>query len=104
MARKRGKDQRFYQRIGYTILKLRERKGLTLVVLAELAGVHRNTVVNAESGREISASSLFRIATALGVTMESLAVNAQLNVRLGDEDNPRQKKAAKVNCESSKLF
>jgi transcriptional regulator with XRE-family HTH domain len=100
MAKSSARDPRLYQRIGFAIAKLRARKGLTALVLAGRAGVHRNLICRVESGRGISVLALYRIAEALGQSIDSLISFSPQVVHLDLQD----KKAAKVNCESDKLF
>ena len=104
MAGIKGEDRVLYQRIGYAVMKLRQREGLTALVLAERAGVHRNTIYRVESALYISVSSLCRIAGALGVGVDALIsfspslVHSRRVVSLGQE------KAAKVVCGTENLF
>lgn len=46
--------------------KLREGKGLTLEQLAELAGMHRNTVVNIEAGRPVKFKTIAALMQEMG--------------------------------------
>lgn len=50
---------------------LREAKGLTLEELAELAGCHRNTVTNVESGRPVKFKTIADLMGKMGYTAES---------------------------------
>jgi len=50
---------------------LREAKGLTLEGLAELAGCHRNTVTNVESGRPVKFKTMADLMGKMGYTPES---------------------------------
>jgi transcriptional regulator with XRE-family HTH domain len=50
---------------------LREAKGLTLEGLAELAGCHRNTVTNVESGRSVKFKTIAELMDKMGYTAES---------------------------------
>lgn len=60
-------------RVDYTQLfrKLRESRGLTLEQLAELARVHRNTVVNIESGRPVKFKTIAQLMRKMGYAAES---------------------------------
>lgn len=60
-------------RVDYTQLfrKLRESRGLTLDQLAELARVHRNTVVNIESGRPVKFKTIARLMKKMGYAADS---------------------------------
>lgn len=50
---------------------LREAKGLTLEGLAELAGCHRNTVTNVESGRPVKFKTISELMEKMGYTAAS---------------------------------
>ncbi len=50
---------------------LREAKGLTLEGLAELAGCHRNTVTNVESGRPVKFKTVSDLMEKMGYTARS---------------------------------
>lgn len=50
---------------------LREAKGLTLEGLAELAGCHRNTVTNLESGRPVKFKTIADLMATMGYTAQS---------------------------------
>jgi transcriptional regulator with XRE-family HTH domain len=50
---------------------LREAKGLTLEGLAELAGCHRNTVTNVESGRPVKFKTISDLMEKMGYTAQS---------------------------------
>ncbi len=50
---------------------LREAKGLTLEGLAELAGCHRNTVTNVESGRPVKFKTIADLMEKMGYTAQS---------------------------------
>lgn len=57
------------------IAVLRRRKGLTMGELAQLAGCHRNTIINAENGKNtIKLITLADILAALGMEMRILIV------------------------------
>ncbi len=70
------RDVALYRRIGYAVMRLRRRRGWTVLVLAERAGLHRNTIYRVESGLNISIYALWRIAEALGVALEGLIAAA----------------------------
>jgi len=59
--------------LGARVRKLRRSKRLSQIVLAELAGVHYNTLRRIENGRSNpSVDSLVRIAETLGTTVAEL--------------------------------
>lgn len=59
--------------IGRNVRRLRQRRDLTLDLLAERAGVSKGTVIGVEQARaNPSITTLFRIADALGVGVETL--------------------------------
>ncbi len=61
------------QRVGRTIQRLRERRGLTQEGLAAKAGISRGYVARVETGRhDLPLSTLVRLAKALGVGAEEL--------------------------------
>jgi transcriptional regulator with XRE-family HTH domain len=63
------------------VLVERRRQNLSQAGLAEMAGVHRNTVSQIENGSlDIRLETLGRVITALGFTME-----IKLHSRKGDE-------------------
>ncbi len=99
---KRGptKDAALNQRIGYRIFKERERRGLTVLVLARQAGIHKNTVYNAEQGTGISVRALVRIAAAMEIGLDELLAFSQTLVPF----SARPEKAAKVVCGTENLF
>lgn len=59
-------------RIGGRIRIARTRRKLTAQDLAERAGVHPNTIYRLETGSNCSVASLYRIASALGLTLTEL--------------------------------
>lgn len=63
----------FQLAVGQTIYRYRHEAGLSQLRLAELAGVHLNTVQSLESGRyQVKLITLFQLARALNVTVEVL--------------------------------
>lgn len=60
--------------MGYRIKDLREKKRLTQEELAEKSGVSRTTISNLEndSNKTVNTRTLNKIASALGVKLESL--------------------------------
>lgn len=60
--------------MGYRIKDLREKKRLTQEELAEKSGVSRTTISNLEndSNKTVNTRTLSKIASALGVKLESL--------------------------------
>lgn len=91
------KDALIEQRVGYRIFKERTRRGLTAMVLADRAGIHRNTVYRIESGLGISVVALCRIAAALEVTLDALVPISQCVVHRSVDDVSKARKAARVN-------
>lgn len=65
--------RRYSLLVDYTQLfrKLRESRGLTLEQLAELARVHRNTVVNIEGGRPVKFKTIARLMKKMGYAADS---------------------------------
>ncbi|HEV2133776.1 MAG TPA: helix-turn-helix transcriptional regulator [Terracidiphilus sp.] len=104
MKRGRPKDAALDQRIGYCIFKERERRGLTVMVLARRAGVHRNTISRVESGGGISVCALVRIAAAMEVGWDELLARAQFIVRCDEEDAQAQGKSVTVICGTESLL
>jgi transcriptional regulator with XRE-family HTH domain len=51
--------------------RLREQKGLSHEALAKLARVHRNTVLNVESGRQVKFKTVARLMARMGYAAES---------------------------------
>lgn len=70
-------DERFERIIGMQIQLWRERRGLTALALAELAGVHRNTIYRLECGKGCGASLLVRVMLVLEIQMKDLNTDAQ---------------------------
>jgi transcriptional regulator with XRE-family HTH domain len=60
------------RRLGEDAATWRKLRRLTKVQVADRAGVHRDTVTRLESGHDVSAENLLRIARALGV-LDSIA-------------------------------
>ena len=58
--------------VGRRIKILRGQRQWTQAELAQRAGVARQTIISAESGRPLRQSALQRVATALGVDVEEL--------------------------------
>lgn len=92
MAKSGEKDKPLNHRIGYNVMRARRRRGFTIPALAGMAGIHRNTLNRAERGCGVAASTLFRIAGALDMSLDELAPKAQYVVRF----SAGKKKAAKV--------
>lgn len=63
----------YFPAMDYTQLfrSLREAKGLTLEGLAELAGCHRNTVTNVESGRPVKFKTIAELMEKMGYPSDS---------------------------------
>jgi transcriptional regulator with XRE-family HTH domain len=57
--------------VGDLIRKLREQRGLGVVDLAKKAGLDKGTISKVENGKPVSAETLERIATALGLDRPS---------------------------------
>jgi transcriptional regulator with XRE-family HTH domain len=64
----------------YSLLfrQLREKSKLSVVALAEKAGVNRNTVLNVESGRRVRVRTLAHLIAHLGDNITSAEANAVL--------------------------
>ena len=104
MKRGRKQNAALTQRIGYRIFKERELRGLTAQVLADRAGLHRNTVVRAEQGRAISVPSLVAMAGAMGMGLDALLSNAQYVVHCENEYAVGRGKAVSVIHGTDLLF
>lgn len=61
-----------YQKLSQRIEKLRKDKGMTQEGLAEKAGLHRAYFWDIENGRNISVKTAYKIARALGVSLNEL--------------------------------
>lgn len=61
-----------YQKLSQRIEKLRKDKGMTQEGLAEKAGLHRAYFWDIENGRNISIKTAYKIARALGVSLNEL--------------------------------
>jgi transcriptional regulator with XRE-family HTH domain len=73
MARTRHPaDRVMEQRIGARIIVLRERRGLTAIALARLAGLHRNTIWRLESGAACSVAALVRVMAVLEIEISDV--------------------------------
>jgi transcriptional regulator with XRE-family HTH domain len=68
-------------RIGARVGIWRRRRSLTMLQLARLAAVHRNTIARVEDGGGCSAAALLKIAKALQVEIGELIPKAQDIVR-----------------------
>jgi len=78
MAHKRSnKDEALDRAMGFRVYRRRSRKGWTVKHLAELAGVHPNTISKVENGGGGSVSTVSRIAAALEVSAGKLIPNTQ---------------------------
>jgi transcriptional regulator with XRE-family HTH domain len=97
-------DKELYQRVGFAVMKIRERRGLTVLALAERAGMHRNSLARVESGLGTSVASLFRIATVLEVSVDALITFSQDVVQRATGCESVRPKAAKVVCGTERLF
>lgn len=58
-------DRRVQGRIGMQVQLGRERRGLTVLALAELSGAHRNTIYRLECGRGCTVALLLRVMSIL---------------------------------------
>ena len=56
--------------------RLREDKGLSLEQLARLAGTHRNTVVNVESGRSVKFKTIAQLMLKMGYAAGSIEMRS----------------------------
>jgi transcriptional regulator with XRE-family HTH domain len=103
---KRGlnQDPALSQRIGYRIFKERERRGLTALVLARRAGIHRNTVCRAEKGFGISICALVRIAAAMEIGLDELLAFSQTIVQFGNVGAAQPEKDRRMVHGTERLF
>lgn len=92
MAKSGEKDKPLNHRIGYNVMRARRRRGFTIPMLADRAGVHKNTLDRVEKGYGATASTLFKLALALEVSLDELAQKSQYVVGF----SAGKKKAAKV--------
>ncbi len=75
-------DAMLRQRIGARVYFLRRQRGITALVLAERADLHRNTIYRIEAGLSLcSVGQIWRIARALGVEIEEFLRDAPLMVQ-----------------------
>lgn len=58
--------------VGERVRRLRERQKLSGSDLAEMAGVHPNTIRNMEAGKSVTLGTVFHVAEALGIEVASL--------------------------------
>jgi transcriptional regulator with XRE-family HTH domain len=72
--------------IGAQIQLWRERRGLTALALAELAGVHRNTVYRLECGLGCRASMLVKVMSVLKLQISDFRGDAPSLVHLSFEN------------------
>jgi transcriptional regulator with XRE-family HTH domain len=100
MAKSSVRDEPLNCRIGFNVMRARRRLGFTIPMLANRAGIHTNTLDRAEKGYGITAATLVKLAKALDVGLDELLPKSQYVVGF----SAQRKKAAKVNCESDKLF
>lgn len=61
-----------YGKLGKRIRKLRLEKGISQEELAAEAGLHRAYMWEVENGRNISVKTAYKIARALGVSLQDL--------------------------------
>jgi transcriptional regulator with XRE-family HTH domain len=59
--------------LGVTLKALREKKGLSQVDMARIAGIGRSTLVHLENGADVRLSKLTAVARVLGVEIEPVA-------------------------------
>ena len=72
------------QRVGARVFVLRRQRKMTVLMLAERSGLHRNTVYRIEAGISLClVGQLYRVAQALEVGIGELFKNAPLMVHRG---------------------
>jgi len=104
--RQRGpeKSELLDRAIGLLIQRERRRQRLTLQILSERAGLHRNTIDRAEQGRGIGLLALCRVALALKVKLDQLVPVSETIVQTKNKGAFQVLKAAKVHFGSDRLF
>ncbi len=100
MAKSSERDKPLNCMIGYNLMRIRRRSGIAIPVLAERAGVHKNTWNRVEGGYGVTAATLVKLASALDISLEELVPKTQYVVLF----SAKKKKAAKVICGTEKLF
>jgi transcriptional regulator with XRE-family HTH domain len=100
MAKSSEGDRPLNAQIGYNVMRARRRLGIAIPILAERAGVHKNTWNRAEEGYGVTAATLVKLARALDISLEELLPKSKYVVSF----RARNKKAAKVVPVSAKLF
>lgn len=77
MGYSRGESDRKIERmIGAQVQLWRERRGMTALALAELAGVHRNTIYRLEAGLGCKGSLLVRVMLVLKIQIADFRADA----------------------------
>lgn len=95
--RPQDEEREWLGSVGARVGILRRRLGLDATVLAERAGIHRNTVDRVESGAvNCSAVLLRRIADALGTELESLFTKSPCMVQSSRETLELPEKPGRV--------
>lgn len=62
------KEKALYERVGANIRRIRQKKGLTLQALADIAGMEKSNLIPMEKGRtNMTLGTLHRLAEALEV-------------------------------------
>lgn len=83
-------DQGIDLRIAAQIQLWRERRGLTALELAELAGVHRNTIYRLECGMGCRSSLLVRVMLALKIEVKDFLSDAPRLVHYSAKEKKRR--------------
>lgn len=79
-------DERLEQVIGARIQRWRERRGVTALALAELAGVHRNTIYRLECGMGCRSSLLVKVMLVLEIKVTDFHSDAPRLMHYSIED------------------
>jgi transcriptional regulator with XRE-family HTH domain len=78
-------------RFGQHLRKLRTNKGISQETLAELAGLHRTYISSVERGeRNVTITTIEKLAAALGVTMAELMPSAIETSRSKQSRDPQE--------------
>lgn len=67
------KESEYLKAIGQNVTRLRKKKGLTTIELADLCDMEKSNLIPIEKGRiNVTANTLLKIAQALGVEVKEL--------------------------------